>query len=75
MNQENTKLPPEDGLRLLEERIDALVQVCKRLHAENHQLKEQKTGLMQERASLLAKTEKARNRVESMISRLKAMEY
>lgn len=68
-------MPPEDGLRLLEERIDALVEICKRLRAENHQLKEQKSNLVQERASLLAKTEKARSRVESMITRLKAMEY
>jgi len=75
VNQENKTIAPEDGLRSLEDRIDALVQVCKRLHSENHQLKEQKSGLMQERASLMAKTEKARSRVEAMISRLKGMEY
>lgn len=66
---------PDQSLLLLEERIDALVQVCQHLHEENKSLKSQQTDLIQQRSALLEKTENAKARVEGMISRLKMMEY
>ena len=61
-------------LEYLEERIDALIQACEDLRAENRALREQQTHLVTERAALIEKSELARSRVEAMIARLKAME-
>ncbi|OUR87845.1 TIGR02449 family protein [Cycloclasticus sp. 44_32_T64] len=71
MNKEQN---PEIALQQLEQKIDALVQVCQNLHEENHELKRQQADLIQQRSALMDKTEKAKSRVESMISRLKLME-
>ena len=71
----NNEQDPNESLQLLEERIDALVQVCQRLYDDNAQLKSQQAELMQQRNALMEKTEKAKSRVEGMISRLKMMEY
>jgi cell division protein ZapB len=65
---------PELALQHLEQRIDTLVQVCQRLHEENSQLKNQQADLVQQRSALMDKTDKAKSRVEAMISRLKVME-
>jgi len=65
---------PEVALQELEQKIDMLVQVCQNLHEENQQLKTQQTELIQQRGALMDKTEKAKTRVEAMISRLKLME-
>lgn len=58
----------------LELRVDQLVDKCVRLVEENHALRQQQSHLISERASLIEKSELARTRVESMISRLKSME-
>ena len=68
--EQNTELV----LQHLEQRIDTLVQVCQRLHEENSQLKNQQADLVQQRSALMDKTDKAKSRVEAMISRLKVME-
>jgi len=44
------------------------------LQDENRSLRDEQAGLRAERARLIEKTELARTRVESMISRLRAME-
>ncbi len=64
----------EHDLRKLEYQIDELIQVCKRLQEENNTLRNKQAGLLTERAKLLEKNELARNRVETMILRLKTME-
>jgi len=61
-------------LNKLEQRVDDLIQTVDRLQDENRSLREHQSNLMAERAKLIEKTELARTRVESMISRLKAME-
>jgi len=70
----NKEQNPEVALQHLEKKIDTLVQVCQNLHEENQQLKSQQAELIQQRSALMEKTEKARTRVEAMISRLKLME-
>jgi len=65
---------PEVALHELEQKIDMLVQVCQNLHEENQQLKTQQGELIQQRSALMDKTEKAKTRVEAMISRLKLMD-
>lgn len=71
MNKEHS---PEISLQHLEQKIDSLISVCQQLHEENAQLKDQQTELIQQRNALLDKNEKAKSRVEAMISRLKLME-
>ncbi|MGC1953168.1 MAG: TIGR02449 family protein [Gammaproteobacteria bacterium] len=61
-------------LEYLEDRIDALIQSCEDLRAENRALREQQAHMVTERAALIEKSELARSRVEAMIARLKAME-
>ncbi|CAN5729560.1 MAG: TIGR02449 family protein [Gammaproteobacteria bacterium] len=61
-------------IETLETRVDELIRAIEQLSGENKALRTQRSGLMAERAALIEKTELARSRVESMITRLKAME-
>ena len=63
-----------DDLKQLESRIDQLIEACQRLQNENTVLKSEQNDLQAERAKLLDKTRIARERIESMINRLKALE-
>lgn len=63
-----------EQVELLEQRVEALLQLCARLQAENAMLRAAQEQLSSERAGLLEKNELARSRIEAMISRLKAME-
>lgn len=69
------KTQTEDlDLNKLEFRIDELIGVCDHLKEENRLLRDEREMLASERASLLEKNEQVRQRVENMISRLRAME-
>lgn len=74
MHGEQTRELLEQELGRLESRVLELAGVCARLRSENHSLRERLDSLNAERASLLAKNEQVRGRVEAMISRLKALE-
>jgi len=63
-----------DDLKQLESRIDQLIEACQKLRNENDALKSEHGSLQAERARLLEKTRMARERIESMIDRLKALE-
>lgn len=63
-----------DEIKDLETRIDELIGRCQRLSDENHSLKSEKQGLVDERTKLMEKTKTARARIELMIGRLKALE-
>ncbi len=58
----------------LEGRVDELIRTVDELKSENSALRNQQDNLVSERATLIEKTEQARIRIESMISRLRAME-
>ncbi|HKQ29830.1 MAG TPA: TIGR02449 family protein [Burkholderiales bacterium] len=63
-----------EDLKKLEGRIDELITTCQRLRRENQLLKNEQ-GVMNDRhAKLMEKTRVARERIESMIGRLKALE-
>jgi len=64
----------EQELHKLEVRLDELVHSIQRLKEENRSLRHQQDSMVTERAGLIEKNELARNRVEAMIGRLKAME-
>lgn len=60
--------------RALEEKIERLIRICKKLGDENRALRDQQNSLVAERAALVEKSELARSRVEAMITRLRGME-
>ncbi len=58
----------------LEQQVDVLIRLNKRLRDENRSLLARQDILVAERGELIEKTEQARSRVEAMLSRLRAME-
>lgn len=61
-------------IRALEERIDDLIGVCRRLRKENEGLKNSRETLIEERTKLAEKNKMARSRLESIVDRLRALE-
>lgn len=64
----------EQELQALEVRVAELISSCAHLKEENRMLRARQETLVQERSSLIEKTELAKSRVDSMITRLKALE-
>jgi len=60
--------------KVLERKIDDLITLCTQLDKENRSLKAGASSWQHERDKLLGKSEMARNKVESMIERLKTLE-
>lgn len=58
----------------LEAKINELIELCAVLTRENRALRAQQQNWTTERAKLIEKNELAKSRVESMITRLKALE-
>lgn len=58
----------------LESKVDELIELCSVLTKENRALRAQQQNWTNERAKLIEKNELAKSRVESMITRLKALE-
>ena len=61
-------------LQALTTKLDLLIQRVEQLKAQNRQLLISEKAWREERAHLIEKNEMARHKVESMISRLKALE-
>lgn len=61
-------------IQALEQQVDELIQICNRLREENTWLRARQATLADDRAQLVEKTELARSKVESIVSRLKTME-
>lgn len=66
--------PTLDELRDISQRLDHVVELCRRLAEENRSLRVSQEQLSTERSNLLAKNEQARSRVEAMIARLRSLE-
>ena len=64
----------DDQLKELEKKIDELIDLCRELNLENQALKADSAGWRNERQDLISKNELARDKVEAMIDRLRAME-
>jgi len=63
-----------EDLKKLETRIDDLIDACQRLRQENQELKSEQDELSEKHTRLIEKTRIARERIETMIGRLKALE-
>ncbi|HSH41800.1 MAG TPA: TIGR02449 family protein [Arenicellales bacterium] len=61
-------------IKALEERIDDLIGVCRRLREENEGLRHSQETLIEERTKLAEKNKMARTRLESIVDRLRALE-
>lgn len=64
----------DNQLKGLTRKIDDLIDLCGQLDQENRQLKTAALQWQHEREKLIEKTEIARSKVESMITRLKTLE-
>jgi cell division protein ZapB len=64
----------DDALKLLEHKIDQLIELCAELNRENRQLKAENLGWRQERRELIEKNDLARARVEATLARLRDLE-
>ena len=54
-----------------EEKLDQLIELCQQLKQENQALREREAGLVGERGQLIEKNEMARQKIKTMISRLR----
>lgn len=54
-----------------EEKLDRLIELCQQLKRENQSLREREVGLVGERSQLIEKNEMARQKIETMINRLR----
>lgn len=68
------ELMSEPSLKSIETKLDALLDQYQRLRQENNLLKAERSAWQSERAKLIKQNELARDRVEAMIERLKALE-
>ncbi|MGE5241774.1 MAG: TIGR02449 family protein [Bacteroidota bacterium] len=73
MASNDSRLESQD-LKILESRVDELIDTCRRLKSENESLKSERSDLNEQHARLVEKTRLARARIETMIDRLKALE-
>jgi len=64
----------ESEIEKLEIRIDELITVCDQLKSENTALRAREVTLVEEKEQLIKKADKARTRVEGILTRLRAME-
>ncbi len=71
MNDASTNFHEE--LIALEKKIESLISLCEQLRKENQALTARSEEWARERAQLIEKTAIAKNRVESMITRLKQL--
>jgi cell division protein ZapB len=54
-----------------EDKLDRLIELCQQLKQENQALREREAGLVGERSQLIEKNEMARQKIETMINRLR----
>jgi cell division protein ZapB len=74
MKQETTLVHTDQELDLLEKKLDELLDIIRRLTEENQSLRSQQEAHAAERAGLIERHDQVRNRVEAIVTRLKAME-
>ncbi len=64
----------DDALKMLETKIDQLIDLCGELNRENQQLKAENLNWRRERQDLIDKNDLARQRVEATLNRLRSTE-
>lgn len=64
----------DDSFQTLNLKVDQLIDLCAEMKRENQALKAHESSWHNEREQLLAKNKEARSRLESVLTRLKAMD-
>ncbi|MBL4638858.1 MAG: TIGR02449 family protein [Gammaproteobacteria bacterium] len=64
----------KDAIQQLEQQVDDLLRASRRIRDENMLLKSQQTAWLTERTQLVEKTDLARSRIDTMVSRLKELD-
>ena len=72
--QSQAQTRPTEEMDILERRVNELIALTEQLSRENKALRTQQDNWSVERAKLIEKHELAKNRVESMIGRLRSLE-
>jgi len=62
-------------IKAFSNKVDQLLDYCQKLEADNSALKHLQKEWQGEKSKLLQKNDLAKNKIESMIGRLKAMEH
>lgn len=62
-------------LKSFSDKVDQLINYCQKLESDNAALREQQEEWQNERNRLIQKNNLARNKIEAMIGRLKALEH
>lgn len=64
----------DERFNILDEKVDALIELCASMKQENQLLRANEHNWQSERQQLLDNNKLAKNRLESVLTRLKAME-
>jgi cell division protein ZapB len=62
-----------NGFENLEQKLDSLIELCQQLKRENQILRERESVLSGERGKLMEQNEMARQKIETMINRLRTL--
>lgn len=65
----------QSELQAMAEKLDRLIERCRKLEQDNAAMRELQDEWNRERAQLLQRNDQARNRIEAMIGRLRALEH
>ena len=64
----------QSELQALADKLDRLIERCKKLEQDNAAMRELQDDWNRERAQLIQKNDLAKNKIEAMIGRLRALE-
>ncbi|SDX31144.1 TIGR02449 family protein [Marinobacter mobilis] len=64
----------QSELQALADKLDRLIERCKKLEQDNVAMRELQDDWQRERAQLIQKNDLAKNKIEAMIGRLRALE-
>lgn len=62
-------------LQALADKLDRLIERCRKLEQDNAAMRELQDDWNRERAQLIQKNDLAKNKIEAMIGRLRALEH
>lgn len=65
----------QSELQAMADKLDRLIERCRKLEQDNAAMRELQDGWNRERAQLIQRNDLAKNRIEAMIGRLRALEH
>lgn len=65
----------QSELQAMAEKLDRLIERCRKLEQDNAAMRQLQDEWNRERAQLLQRNDQAKNRIEAMIGRLRALEH